>query len=246
MNVLMEEKKNELELFNFNGNEMRKIKGEDGDPWFVAKDVCDILEINNPTEALKKLDSDEKNTIILNEGKRGNPNKSIINESGLYALMMNSRKKQAKEFRRWVTKEVLPAIRKTGNYTSPVVANEVSLYENKQLSDAINTLKEQLPSKEDFSILQKQMKVIERQNLSLDSLRKLLNRNVRRYAKDRGMSHQEVWLAFHKDIHNDVGMYIGEGEDGTKVGFLAEEGLLPKAIEIIEEWECIEETMLVM
>ena len=87
----------------------------DNTPWFVAKDVCDILEIGNPSQALSRLEDDEKNTIILNEGI-GNPNKAIISESGFYTLVLSSRKKIAKPFRLWVTREVLPRIRQTGGY----------------------------------------------------------------------------------------------------------------------------------
>lgn len=87
----------------------------DNEPWFVAKDVCDVLEIGNPSQALSRLEEDEKNTIILNEGI-GNPNKTIISESGFYTLVLSSRKKIAKPFRLWVTREVLPQIRQTGGY----------------------------------------------------------------------------------------------------------------------------------
>lgn len=94
----------------------------DNTPWFVAKDVCDILEIGNPSQALSRLEDDEKNTIILNEGI-GNPNKAIISESGFYTLVLSSRKKIAKPFRLWVTREVLPQIRQTGGYI-PVKEDE--------------------------------------------------------------------------------------------------------------------------
>ena len=87
----------------------------DSEPWFVAKDVCDILEVGNPSQALSRLEEDEKNTIILNEGI-GNPNKAIISESGFYTLVLSSRKPIAKPFRLWVTREVLPQIRMTGGY----------------------------------------------------------------------------------------------------------------------------------
>lgn len=97
----------------------------DNEPWFLAKDVCDILEIGNPSQALSRLEEDEKNTIILNEGI-GNPNKAIISESGFYALVLSSRKKIAKPFRLWVTKEVLPQIRKTGGYI-PVTSQDDDL-----------------------------------------------------------------------------------------------------------------------
>ncbi len=95
------------------------------EPWFVAKDLCDILEIGNPSQALSRLEKDEKNTIILNEGI-GNPNKAVVSESGFYALVLSSRKKIAKPFRLWVTREVLPQIRKTGGYI-PVTTQDDDL-----------------------------------------------------------------------------------------------------------------------
>ena len=90
----------------------------DGAPWFVAADVCKALEIGNPSQVLVRLEDDEKmNTLISNEGnQRGNPNMTVVNESGLYALIFGSRKPEAKVFKRWVTHEVLPTIRKTGGY----------------------------------------------------------------------------------------------------------------------------------
>ena len=87
-----------------------------GSPWFVAKDVCECLDINNSRQALARLDSDEKNSVILNDGTPGNPEKGIVNEYGLYSLVLSSRKPSAKAFKRWITHEVIPAIRKHGAY----------------------------------------------------------------------------------------------------------------------------------
>ncbi|MEC1824056.1 Bro-N domain-containing protein [Bacillus paralicheniformis] len=101
-------------VFNYQDQQVRTVV-KDGEPWFVAKDVCDVLEIGNPSQALSRLDEDEKNTVILNEGI-GNPNKTIVNEPGLYSLILGSRKPEAKQFKRWITHEVIPTIRKTGSY----------------------------------------------------------------------------------------------------------------------------------
>ena len=90
----------------------------DGEPWFVAKDVCGILELGNVGQALTRLDEDEVTDITLND-VAGRPNHAkVVNEPGLYSLILASRKPQAKDFRRWVTHEVLPAIRKTGSYAA--------------------------------------------------------------------------------------------------------------------------------
>lgn len=107
---------NEIQRFEFKGAALRTLTDENGEPWFVAKDVCDVLEPSNVGQVLARLDDDEKSSITLNDGTPGNPNKAIVSESGLYALVLASRKPEAHEFKRWVTHEVLPQIRKTGGY----------------------------------------------------------------------------------------------------------------------------------
>ena len=107
---------NEIQRFEFKGASLRALTDEAGEPWFVAKDVCDILGLENSRKATAELDSDEKNTVTISDGIAGNPNKTIISEPGLYRLVMKSRKPEAKEFQRWVTHEVLPSIRKHGAY----------------------------------------------------------------------------------------------------------------------------------
>ena len=103
---------NEIQRFDFKGESLRALPNMAGEPWFVAKDVCDILEISNPSDALKRLDDDERSRFNL--GRQGETN--IVNEAGLYALVLGSRKPEAHEFKRWVTHEVLPSIRKHGAY----------------------------------------------------------------------------------------------------------------------------------
>lgn len=103
---------NEIQQFYFNNAALRTLTDEAGEPWFVAKDVCDILEISNPSDALKRLDDDERSRFNL--GRQGETN--IVNEAGLYVLVLGSRKPEAHEFKRWVTHEVLPQIRRTGGY----------------------------------------------------------------------------------------------------------------------------------
>lgn len=103
---------NEIQQFYFNNAALRTLTDEAGEPWLVAKDVCDILEISNPSDALKRLDDDERSRFNL--GRQGETN--IVNEAGLYSLVLGSRKPEAHEFKRWVTHEVLPQIRKTGGY----------------------------------------------------------------------------------------------------------------------------------
>ncbi len=103
---------NNIQKFDFQNNDVRIVE-VNNELWFVAMDVCKILEIKNPTMSLKSLDEDELTKLNLG-GQIGMVN--IISESGLYALILRSRKPQAKTFRKWVTSEVLPSIRKTGKY----------------------------------------------------------------------------------------------------------------------------------
>jgi len=104
---------NSIQRFDFKGAALRTLTDEAGEPWFVAKDVCDILALSNATVALQSLDDDELTKFNLG-GQHGEAN--IISEPGLYRLVMKSRKPEAKEFQRWVTHEVLPQIRRTGGY----------------------------------------------------------------------------------------------------------------------------------
>ena len=106
---------NELQIFNYNGNEVRTVQ-KDGEPWWILKDVCGVLGLKNPTMIAERLEDDEVTKLNLG-GLSGETN--IINESGLYNVILRSDKSEAKPFRKWVTGEVLPSIRKTGSYTLP-------------------------------------------------------------------------------------------------------------------------------
>lgn len=101
-------------VFNYGQTEIRTIL-KNHEPWFVAKDVCEVLEISNNRMALQRLDDDEKAEVSLNDGSQ-NRSFSIVNEPGLYSLILGSRKPEAKQFKRWITHEVIPSIRKHGTY----------------------------------------------------------------------------------------------------------------------------------
>ena len=113
---------NELQIFK--SHEFGEIRTtiQNGEPWFVAADVCKALDIENNRKATNRLDDDEKNTVTLSDGNRGNPNTTIVNEAGLYSLVLGSRKPEAKAFKRWITHEVLPTIRRTGGYVNSAEA----------------------------------------------------------------------------------------------------------------------------
>ena len=128
----------ELQIFDYENSKVRVY--EDG--WFVASDVCAVLEIMNVSDAVRKLDEDEKMTLALTDshfGSRGGAQSLLlINEPGLYSLIMSSRKPEAKKFKRWVTHEVLPSIRKTGLYAVDEVLNNPDM-----LISALEALKKE-------------------------------------------------------------------------------------------------------
>ncbi|PWE71486.1 DNA-binding protein [Bacillus cereus] len=113
---------NQLQVFNNKefGQVRTVVQGEE--VWFIAKDVCDVLEIRNSRQAMARLDEDEKSGVTINDGSQ-NRTLSSVNESGLYSLILTSRKPQAKAFKKWVTSEVLPTIRKHGAYMTPNTIN---------------------------------------------------------------------------------------------------------------------------
>lgn len=124
---------NEVVTFQFGTLPFRSIQ-KDGNPWFVLSDVCRALDIGNSRMAAARLDLDERNTVSLTDGNRGNPNVTIINESGLYSMILRCQKattpgSPAHTFKRWVTSEVLPSLRKDGVYVAgeeKVVSGEMS------------------------------------------------------------------------------------------------------------------------
>jgi anti-repressor protein len=113
------------QLFKYGENEVRTVMIED-EPWFVAKDICDILDVRNNRDALSRIDSEDKG-VVLTDTLGGKQEVTAVNESGLYSLILGSRKPEARAFKRWVTSEVLPAIRKHGGYLTPDKVEEALL-----------------------------------------------------------------------------------------------------------------------
>ena len=108
-----------LSIFQFHDQEVRVYIDAHGKPWWVAHDVCTILDIRNVPDAMARLRLREKNTLAIYDGIPGNPHHTIINEPGLYRLIFRSNKPEAEAFQDWVYHEVLPSIRGTGTYGVP-------------------------------------------------------------------------------------------------------------------------------
>ena len=137
----------QINIFNFHGTSVRVVKDESGEPWFVAKDVCDALEIRSDTVRVV-LEEDEIIEINPNTiGIQGGRSPLAVSESGLYSLTLRSRKPEAKAFKRWVTHEVLPAIRRDGGYIAAKpeeTLEELSLRTINALNAALDRQKKQL------------------------------------------------------------------------------------------------------
>lgn len=128
---------NNLTVFEFESHKVRFV-GTPEDPWWVAVDVCRVLGIKNTTQALEKLDDDERSMFNIDrQGKAW-----CINESGLYTLILTSRKPQTKRFKKWITSEVIPAIRRTGSYSTqqpaPKIQNQLEKPTPQQIAESIN------------------------------------------------------------------------------------------------------------
>ena len=181
---------NNIQLFNYGENPVRIIQDDNGEVWFVAKDVCDILDIANSRDALSTLDDDEKNTVAITDGnkKKGNPNMNIINESGFYTLVFKSIKPEAREFRRWVTGTVLPQIRKTGSFT--VEQPEQTQPKQKALPD---------------STLQSEIVNIKRRIAFIqDILKKFMEFECSFMTRDQFYQHIVKWPAYMNDDGKDL------------------------------------------
>lgn len=119
----------------YKDNPVRIIE-KDGEPWFVAKDVCNVLSIRNNRDALASLAEDERDDVGITDAIGRKQETAIVSEPGLYRLVFKSRKKEAESFKRWVTHDVLPSIRKTGAYLAPTISME-------KLQNLIETIGEQ-------------------------------------------------------------------------------------------------------
>lgn len=134
---------NELQVFeNAQFGQVRTVQ-KDGQPWFVAADVCRALEVGNSRQALSRLDADEKG-VISTDTPGGEQKMSIVNEPGLYALVLGSRKPEARAFKRWITHEVIPSIRRSGGY----IAGQERMTDAELLSKALLVAQRQIEARD--------------------------------------------------------------------------------------------------
>lgn len=115
---------NDIQIFNYNSSEVRTIQ-TDGEPWFVLRDVCNVLGISHVKDTADRLDQDEVGQTEVIDSLGRKQTATIINESGLYNVILRSDKPEAKPFRKWVTSEVLPTIRRHGMYATPDTVEKI-------------------------------------------------------------------------------------------------------------------------
>ena len=134
-----------LTTFNFNSVSINAFTDEQGNPWFIASEICGALEHSDTSKAVSRLDADEK---LLRTMFVSGQNREVltINESGLYSLILTSRKPEAKSFKKWVTSEVLPSIRKTGSYSVNTTPARIPLDEITRSLEVANNMLNVCPS----------------------------------------------------------------------------------------------------
>ena len=191
------------EITVFNNDEFGSIRTVtiENEPWLVGKDVAEVLGYTNPSKALADhVDTEDKlnNETLLSLGQRGG---WLINESGLYSLIMSSKLPTAKKFKRWVTSEVLPSIRKTGSYSKPMSELEILQHSINQLVEQERKLKvleaQQGEQVKRLDIIDSRLEVINGVHIE-GTGRDRLNAMVRAYVVKKGISYAEGWKNFKK------------------------------------------------
>lgn len=111
-----------MQIFEYEDNDQFRVIDREGEPWFILTEVCKKIGIANPRDAASRLDDDEKDGVGISDAMGREQKTTVISESGLYSLVLRSSKPEAKRFKKWITSEVLPSIRKTGSYGGHVPA----------------------------------------------------------------------------------------------------------------------------
>ena len=226
---------NQLQTFNFNNNEVRTVL-IDNEPYFVGKDVATILGYARPTDAVRKHTDEDDRGISKMETPSGVQEMTVINESGLYSLVLSSKLPQAKSFKRWVTKEVLPTIRKTGSYqtpTNPMDALELMFQAQKQ-------------SNEQIAVIDHRVKELE-ENAPLNPgeynfVSKKVSERIRQIKRERclDLNRQQV-SELYKAINREIKVITG-----VQTRSQLRQKHLNGVIEFIRDWEPSKATMVIV
>lgn len=204
---------NELKVFNYQDNEVRTVE-INGEPWFVLKDVCSVLGLGSAHKVADRLDEDERNQIPLTDSLGREQETTIVNESGLYNVILRSDKPEAKPFRKWVTSEVLPSIRKTGSYNqkplSPVemfaMQAQINLEQERRLAAVENRQGElTLQVQHNSDAMDKVTAAYTAPLASGETWQESANRTVNSIVEQYGLNHQN----FRRDIYAELEFTAG-------------------------------------
>lgn len=214
---------NGLQIFKYHDNDIRTIQ-QNEETWWVLKDVCDVLRIKNTTDVFNRLDKDERGRFNL--GRQGKAN--IVNESGLYNVILRSDKPEAKSFKRWVTHEILPSIRKHGGYISNqenistdeflaravIFANNVIEEKNKQIEAQDRKIQLLEPKATYYDTVLQCENLVPISVIAKDYGMSAIEMN--RLLKEKGVQFKQgrTWLLYQK--------YADKGYTGTKTLTLTE------------------------
>jgi prophage antirepressor-like protein len=188
---------NEIQkVFNYQGSQVRTVI-KNGESWFVAKDVCDILKHSNSRVAVDRLDEDEKGVSkVYTPG--GIQDMTVVNEAGLYSLVLTSNLPEAKAFKRWITHEVIPQIRKTGSYSvQPMSELEIL---KKSVDMLLEQQKEIASVKENLTTVNHRIDSLDAVNVEGDPQQRLV-KMVQKLAYKSGITYSNAWNQF-KDAFN--------------------------------------------
>lgn len=225
------------EITVFNNDEFGSVRtlAIDGEPWFVGKDVADILRYSNPRDAISKHVDNEDKGVAKCDTPSGVQQMTVINESGVYSLVFGSKLPNAKKFKRWVTSEVLPSIRKTGSYSKPMSELEIlqrsinQLVEQERKLKAIET--QQGEQVKRLDIIDSRLEVLNGVHIE-GTGRDRLNAMVRAYVVKKGISYADGWKdfkkAFNRAFHTCLGALL---TNYTKKNNLRSKPTIPRFLE---------------
>ena len=218
---------NELQIFNFENNQVRTVLIND-EPYFVGKDVASVLGYERATKAIQDhVDDEDKDVVPIQDSIGRMQNTPIINESGVYALVFGSKLPGAKKFKRWVTKEVLPTIRKTGGYKvpdNPMDALKLMFEAQTQTNQQVGALDKRITDLEDNKLLDPG---------EYNYISRAVKRKVKEVMSELDMNlvakqKSQIYHAINRDLNCFIGIK-------TRTQFKAKD--FDRALEFIQNWQ---------
>ncbi len=224
-----------LQHYVFQDHSVRLHIDEHGEPWWVAKDVCDVLGLGNSRQATARLDDDEK-CVISNDA--GVHIVTVINETGLYTLILGSRKPEAKSFKRWVTHEVLPSIRKTGQYVVDEHNDDDFAVMKNMVNTSVKMIRRLEQQAKDIMEIDHRVAKLSTRIDTLDALdvmpdgRQKLNKMVKKYAHDNGIAYPVAWGILKDTLNTTYHWNLTRRINEEKKRLRMKSMSLPKYLEI--------------